>query len=107
MKKILKIKEFDVYDSTLDSLIAENLKTFEEAEACVFAHDKKMHKDWLLAPYEDPEETPSFSHHKYCIFHSVGKVRLDVGNGVNPSFEKLCKAVYEWKTIATTTYTLN
>lgn len=69
MEKILTEKPFDVNDETVGTTIAENLKTFEEAETLVIAHDKKRHTDWLLASIRDPERTEEFKHHRYLIYH--------------------------------------
>ena len=49
------------------SPIIENLKTFEEAEAFIIAHDNKEHADWRLALYQEPERIKEFEHHRYLI----------------------------------------
>ena len=95
----ITVKTFDVYDETLRRNIVENLKTFEEAEAFIIAHDKKMHADWVLKSYQHPERTEEFKHHRYLIFHNEGKVALD-DVITNMSFEELCNAAFGWRAIS-------
>ena len=92
----VKIKTFDVYDETLGRSIIVNLKAFEEAEAFIIAHDKKMHADWLLSSYKEPE----FKHHRYIIYHSEGKIITYDGNLAKMSFGELCKEVAGWRAIS-------
>lgn len=99
MEKILTVKVFDVDDETLGETIAENLKTFEEAEAYIIAHDEKTHADWLLASLRDPEHTEEFKHHRYLIYHSEGKVMADEVFPKVP-FAELCDEVTGWRAIS-------
>ena len=96
----VKIKAFDVYDETLGRSIIVNLKAFEEAEAFIIAHDKKMHADWLLSSYKEPERTEEFKHHRYIIYHSEGKIITYDGNLAKMSFGELCKEVAGWRAIS-------
>lgn len=100
MENILTVKAFDVDDETLNTTIAENLKTFEEAEAYIIAHDKKMHADWLLSSYQDPERTKEFEHHRYFIYHSEGKIVTYADNLDKMSFEELCDEAAGWRAIS-------
>ena len=99
MEKIINVKTFDVYDETLGRSIIENLKTFEEAEAFIIAHDKKMHADWLLASLRDPEHTEEFKHHRYLIYHAEGKVVVD-DISADMSFEEICNEAFGWRAIS-------
>lgn len=99
MEKILTVKAFDVDDETLGCAIVENLKTFEEAETFVIAHDKKAHADWLLASCQEPERTDEFKHHRYLIYHSEGKVAAD-DVFTKMSFEELCDEAFGWRAIS-------
>lgn len=99
MEKIVTVKAFDVDDETLDITIAENLKTFEEAEAYIIAHDKKIHADWLLASLREPKRTEEFKHHKYLIYHSKGKVSSD-DVLTKMSFKELCDEALGWRAIS-------
>ena len=94
------VKLFDVDDETLGTAIAENLKTFEEAEAFIIAHDKKMHADWLLASCQHPERTEEFKHHRYLIYHSEGKIITYDDSLEKMSFAELCKEVIGWRAIS-------
>lgn len=94
------MKTFDVYDATLGRAIVDNLKTFEEAEAFIIAHDKKTRADWLLSSYKDPEHTEEFKHHRYLIYHSEGKIITYADNLGKMSFAELCKAVVGWRAIS-------
>ena len=97
MEKILTVKTFDV---VLDGrVLVENLKTFEEAEAFIIAHDKKLHADWLLASCRDPERTKKFKHHRYIIYHTEGKVVAD-DVFTKMSFKELCDAAFGWRAIS-------
>ena len=96
----VKIKTFDVYDEVLGRSIIVNLKTFEEAEAFIIAHDKKIHADWLLASLREPEHTEEFKHHRYIIYHSEGKV-ITYGDSLGKmSFADLCNEVFGWRAIS-------
>ena len=97
MEKILTVKAFDV-EADGRALI-ENLKTFEEAEAYIIAHDKKMHADWLLSSYQDPERAKEFKHHRYIIYHAEGKVAADDVFTKMP-FEELCDEAFGWRAIS-------
>lgn len=99
MEKILTVKTFDVEDETLCTTIAENLKTFEEAEAFIIAHDKKMNADWLLASFRTPEHTEEFKHHRYLIYHAEGGVAAD-DVSTKMSFEELCDEAFGWRAIS-------
>lgn len=100
MEKILTVKTFDVDDETLGTTIAENLKTFEEAETYIIAHDKKMNADWLLASIRDPEHTKEFEHHRYLIYHSEGKIIAYSDEIDKMSFEELCNEAFGWRAIS-------
>lgn len=101
MEKILTVKTFDIDDETLGITIAENLKTFEEAEAYIIAHDKKIHADWLFASYKDPERTNEYKRHRYIIYHAEGKVAADDEDiFTEMSFEELCDEAFEWRAIS-------
>lgn len=99
MEKILTVKTFDVCDDTNGRTLIENLKTFEEAEAFIIAHDKKLHADWLLASYREPERTEEFKHHQYLIYHSEGKVAAD-DVFTEMSFADLCDEAFGWRAIS-------
>lgn len=99
MENILTVKAFDVDDETLGTTIAENLKTFEEAETYIIAHDKKMNADWLLASIRDPEHPKKFEHHRYLIYHSEGKVITDDVFS-KMSFKELCDEAAGWRAIS-------
>ena len=97
MKEILTVKTFNV---DVDGLRAvENLKSFEEAEAFIIAHDKKEHADWLLSSYQDPERAKEFEHHRYIIYHDEGKVTVD-DVFAKTSFEELCDEAFGWRAIS-------
>ena len=97
MEKILTVKAFAV--EVNGRSIAENLKTFEEAEAYIIAHDKKENADWSLAFYQDPERAKKFKHHRYIIYHTVGKVVAD-DVLTKMSFKDLCDAAFGWRAIS-------
>ena len=97
MEKILTVKTFDV--EVDGRALIENLKTFEEAEAFIIAHDKKTHADWLLSSYQDPERAKEFKHHRYLIYHAEGKVAAD-DVFTKMSFEGLCDAAFSWRAIS-------
>ena len=99
MEKILTVKTFDVYDETLGHAIVDNLKTFEEAEAYIIAHDKKTHADWLLAHIHEHGQDKNFKHHRYRILHSEGKVVAD-DVFTKMSFEELCDEAFGWRAIS-------
>lgn len=98
--KEVAVKAFDVDDETLGTTIAENLKTFEEAEAYIIAHDKMTHADWILASLRTPEHTEEFKHHRYFIYHSEGKIITYANNLDKMSFANLCKEVVGWRAIS-------
>lgn len=97
MEKILTVKTFDVEVDGLQTV--ENLKTFEEAEAFIIAHDKKEHADWSLAFYQDPERVKKFKHHRYVIYHAEGKVVAD-DVFTKMSFKGLCDEAFGWRAIS-------
>ena len=99
MEKILTVKTFDVVDETDGHSLIENLKTFEEAEAFVIAHDAKEQADWRLAFYKDPERTKKFKRHRYLIYHSEGKVAAD-DVFTKMSFASLCDEAFGWRAIS-------
>lgn len=98
--KEVTVKAFDVYDETLGRAIIENLKTFEEAEAFIIAHSKKLHADWLLASCQEPERTEEFKHHQYLIYHSEAKVITYADDLDNMSFADLCDEAAGWRAIS-------
>ena len=97
MEEIKTIKAFDV-EVDGDAII-ENLKTFEEAEAFIIAHDKKEHADWRLAFYDNPERAKKFEHHRYIIYHAEGKVVVD-DISADMAFEELCNEAFGWLVIS-------
>ena len=99
MKEVreITVKTFDVYDKTLGRAIIDNLKTFEEAEAFIIAHDKKMQADWVLSSYQDPEHAEEFKHHRYFIFHSEGKIIAYTDDIDKMSFADLCDEAAGWR----------
>lgn len=94
------MKTFDVYDETLGRAIVDNLKTFEEAEAYIIAHDKKARADWLLASIRDPEHTKEFEHHRYLIYHAEGKIITYADSLNKMSFAELCDEAAGWRAIS-------
>lgn len=103
MENILTVKTFDVEAD--GHALAENLKTFEEAEAFIIAHDKKTHADWLLASNKDPEHAEEYKHHRYLIYHTEGKVAAD-DVLIKMSFEALCDAAFGWRAISVVEFKL-
>ena len=97
--KEITIKVFNIDDATNGTPIAENLKTFEEAEAYIIAHDKKMHADYLLTSFRDSKRTEEFKHHRYLIYHSEGKVTADNVLTKMP-FAELCDEAAGWRAIS-------
>ena len=97
MEEIITVKTFDV-EVDGDAII-ENLKTFEEAEAFIIAHDKKLHADWRLAFFDNPERTKKFEHHRYLIYHAEGKVVVD-DISADMSFAELCNEAFGWIAIS-------
>ena len=81
------------------SPIIENLKTFEEAEAFIIAHDDKEHADWRLALYQKRERVKEFKHHRYLIYHTEGKVVVD-DISADMSFEELRDEAFGWRAIS-------
>ena len=98
--KEVTVKTFDVFDETLGRAIVDNLKTFEEAEAYIIAHDKKMHADWVLASYQEPERAEEFERHRYLIYHSEGKIITYADDLGKVSFANLCKEAAVWRAIS-------
>ena len=101
MKEVeeIVVKTFDIEDETIGRTLIENLKTFEEAEAFIIAHDKKMQADWVLSSYQSPESGEQFRHHKYHIYHTAGKVAAD-DDVAKMSFEELCDEAFGWRAIS-------
>lgn len=97
MEKILTVKTFDVEVDGLSTV--EDLKTFEEAEAFVIAHDAKEQADWRLTFYKDPEHAKEFKHRRYIIYHAEGKVAADDAL-TKMSFEELCDEAFGWRAIS-------
>ena len=97
MEKIITVKTFDI-EMDGDAIV-ENLKTFEEAEAFIIAHDNKERADWRLALYQEPERVKEFEHHRYIIYHAEGKVVLD-DISADMSFEELCNEAFGWIAIS-------
>ena len=86
----------------LGLVIIENLKNFEEAEAFVIAHDKKMQSDYLLSSFQKlrhAENVEEFKHHEYLIYHTEGKVVAD-DVLTKMSFEELCDEAFGWRAIS-------
>lgn len=105
MEKVKTVKEvivkaFDVYDKTLGIAIVENLKTFEEAEAFIIAHDEKRHAEWSMLFYQDPQHAEEFKHHRYLIYHSEAKVISYADDLENMSFADLCDEAAGWRAIS-------
>lgn len=100
MENILTVKAFDVYDRTLGCAIVENLKTFEEAEAAVIAHDKKMHADYILESFRTPEHAEEFKHHRYLIYHAEAKIITYADSLAKMSFADLCDEAAGWRAIS-------
>ena len=98
--KELSVRAFDVYDKTVGRALIENLKTFEEAEEFVIAHDKKIHADWLLASYQEPKKAEEFKHHEYEIYHAVGKIIAYFDDIDKMSFAELCDEAAGWRAIS-------
>lgn len=99
MEKVITVKAFDIYDETIGRTIIENLKTFEEAEAFIIAHDAKELADWQLARYKDPEHAKEFKHHRYIIYHNGGKAVADDAS-TKMSFKELCEEAFGWRAIS-------
>ena len=97
MEKILTVRTFDIEVDGIRTI--ENLRTFEEAEAFIIAHDKKERADWSLAFNKDPECTKKFKRHRYVIYHVVGKVAAD-DVFTKMSFEELCDEAFGWRAIS-------
>lgn len=97
MEKILTVKTFDVEIDGLQTI--ENLKTFEEAEAYIIAHDAKELADWRLAFYKDPKRTKRFKRHRYVIYHAEGEVAADDAL-TKMSFKELCDEAIGWRVIS-------
>ena len=97
MEKIITVKTFDV--EVDGRALAENLKTFEKAEAFIIAHDMKEHANWQLTLNLKTERTEEFKHHRYIIYHTVGKVVAD-DVLTKMSFAELCDAAFGWRAIS-------
>lgn len=102
MKEVreITVKSFDVVDETDGHSLIENLKTFEEAEAFIIAHDTKMRADRLLSSYQDPERAEEFKHHRYFIYHTEGKIIAYSDDIDNMSFADLCDEAAGWRAIS-------
>lgn len=97
MEKILTVKTFDVEAD--GRALVENLKTFEEAEAYIIAHDAKEQANWQLTFHKDPERAKKFKRHRYLIFHTEGKVAAD-DVFTKMSFKELCDEAFGWRAIS-------
>ena len=97
MEKILTVKTFDVEMDGRSTV--KNLKTFEEAEAYIIAHDAKEQADWQLAFCKDPKRAKGFKHHRYLIYHTIGKVVAD-DVFAKMSFKELCDEAFGWRAIS-------
>ena len=102
MKEVreITVKTFDVEDDTLGRSLIENLKTFEEAEAFIIAHDKKRHADWMLTTFREPGRADFFEHHRYTIFHAEGKIIAYTDDVDKMSFADLCNEAAGWRAIS-------
>lgn len=98
--KEITVKAFDVFDRTDGCGLIENLKTFEEAEAFIIAHDRKLHADWQLAFYQEPKKAEEFKRHEYLIYHSAGKIITYDDNIEDVSFADLCNEAFGWRAIS-------
>lgn len=98
--KEITVKTFDVFDRTDGCGLIENLKTFEEAEAFIIAHDRKLHADWQLAFYQEPKKAEEFKHHEYVIYHAAGKIITYDDNIEDVSFADLCDEADGWRVIS-------
>lgn len=98
--KEVTVKAFDVYDKTLGCAIVENLKTFDEAESYIIAHDEKRHAEWSMLFYQDPQRTEEFEHHQYIIYHSEGKIITYADDLEKMSFADLCDEAAGWRAIS-------
>ena len=102
MKEVreITVKSFDVVDETDGHSLIENLKTFEEAEAFIIAHDNKLYADWMLAFYREHERAKEFEHHQYRIYHTEGKIIAYSDDIDNMSFADLCDEAAGWRAIS-------
>lgn len=98
--KEITIKVFNIDDATNGTPIAENIRTFEEAEALIIALDNKEHADWSLAFYKNPERADEFKHHRYLIYHSEGKITAYADDLGKMSFAELCDKAAGWRVIS-------
>ena len=98
--KEVTVKAFDIYDNTLDCALMDNLKTFEEAEAFIIAHDNKRHADWQLTTFREPERDEQFEHHQYTIYHTEGNIVAYADVLAKMSFEDLCEEAAGWRAIS-------
>lgn len=103
MKELNVLKEVTVktFDVLIDGRsIIENLKTFEEAEAFIIAHDNKEHANWSFAFYTEPDRGDEFKHHQYTIHHTEGKIMTYADDLDKMSFEDLCDEAAGWRAIS-------
>ena len=102
MKEVeeIVVKTFDIEDETIGRTLIENLKTFEEAEAFIIAHDKKMQADWVLSSYQELGHSKEFKHHQYLIYHVEGKIIAYTDVFTKMSFEELCDEAFGWRAIS-------
>lgn len=96
----ITVRSFDVYDKTLGRNIVENLKTFEEAESYIIAHDEKRHAEWSMLFYQDPNRAGKFKRHIYHIFHSEAKLISYADDLDNMSFDDMCEEAAGWRAIS-------
>ena len=98
---VLKDATVKTFDVMMDGRpLIEDLKTFEEAEAFIIAHDKKMRADWLLSSHQEPERAKEFKRHEYTVYHAEGNVIAYAEDLDNMSFADLCDAAFEWRAIS-------
>ena len=103
MKEVNVLKDATVktFDIIMDGRpLIENLKTFEEAEAFIIAHDNKEHADWSLAFCYDCERAKEFKHHRYLVYHAEGSIIAYAEDLDKMSFEDLCEEAAGWRTIS-------
>ena len=103
MKEVNVLKDATVktFDVIMDGRpLIENLKTFEEAEAFIIAHDNKERADWSLAFCYDCERAKEFKHHQYTVYHAEGNVMTYADDLDKMSFEDLCEEAAGWRAIS-------
>ena len=96
--KEVTVKTFDVLVNGRP--IVENLKTFEEAEAFIIAHDNKERADWSLAFLQKRERAEDFKHHQYEIYHAEGKIVAYADVLDKMSFAEMCDEAFGWRAIS-------